>query len=376
IGRLAGGVAHDFNNLLMVVGGHARLLLRRAGEDDDPARWSLEEIRRATERAASLTQQLLAFSRRQVLNPQVLDPCTVVRDACRMLERLVGENVEIVTRLAPETGRVRADATQMEQVLMNLAVNARDAMPDGGVLVVETANAVLGPEHVRQYPYVVPGPHVRIAVTDTGHGMDAETLERAFEPFFTTKPSGKGTGLGLSTVYGIVKQSGGYVWADSKPGAATTFSVYLPRVDAEPPAPAAAPPAPERAPRGSGTVLLVEDEAAVRNLAARVLSAAGYTVLAAASGAEALEQARRAGNVDLVLTDVVMPGMDGTELARRLRAARPGIAVVYMSGYTGDDLERRATLEAGAPFLQKPVPPDALVRGVREALEAARGAGS
>jgi PAS domain S-box-containing protein len=373
VGRLAGGVAHDFNNLLMVVGGHAQFLLRRAAEDD-PGRWSLEEIRKATERAASLTQQLLAFSRRQVLKPHVLDLNSVVQGVGRMLERLVGENVELVTRLGPALDPVLADATQMEQVMMNLALNARDAMPEGGVLVVETANAHLTEEDARLHSYVAPGPYVRLTVTDSGHGMDEDTLRRAFEPFFTTKPSGKGTGLGLATVYGIVKQSGGYVWASSTPGAATTFSVYLPRAVAEaaPPAPAPAPP-PERERPHSGTVLLVEDAVPVRTLASRVLSDAGYTVLEAGSGAEALEVAAHAGPIDLLLTDVVMPGMDGTELARRLRAQRPHVPVVFMSGYTGEEVDRRLAIEESAFFLQKPVPPDELLRGVREALEAARG---
>jgi PAS domain S-box-containing protein len=376
VGRLAGGVAHDFNNLLMVVGGHAQFLLRRVPEDD-PGRWSLEEIRKATERAAALTQQLLAFSRRQVLKPQVLDLNSVVRGVGRMLERLVGENVELVTRLDPALGLVRADATQMEQVLMNLTLNGRDAMPEGGVLVVETSNAELTEEDARQFTYVVPGPHILLSVTDTGHGMDSDTLGRAFEPFFTTKPSGKGTGLGLSTVYGIVKQSGGYIWARSTPGAATTFSVYLPRVQAEPaPVPPPAAPAPEeRDRRGSGTILLVEDAAPVRTLASRVLTDAGYTVLEAASGAEALEVAARAGAIDLLLTDVVMPGMDGTELARRLRAQRPEVPVVLMSGYTGEEVDRRLAIEESAAFLQKPVAPEELLRATREALEAARRGG-
>ena len=368
VGRLAGGVAHDFNNLLMAIGGHAQLLLRRVPEGD-PRRRSLEEIRKGTERAASLTRQLLAFSRQQVLQPRVVDPGAVVEGMEAMLERLIGEDVELVTRLA-HTGRVLADPTQLEQVLLNLAVNARDAMPDGGVLVIETADAELGEEDAARHPYVVPGRFVLLAVTDTGHGMDEATRERVFEPFFTTRPDG--TGLGLSTVYGVVKQSQGYVWVDSVPGRATTFRVYLPRVDAPAQAPAA-PPEAGPAPAGTGTVLLVEDDPGVRALARDALEEAGFTVLAAPDGTAALRLAARHGaGVDVLLTDVVMPGMSGPELARVLRLREPALEVVFMSGYPGHELVRRGTESEGARFLQKPVEPAALVRAVAAAAEARR----
>jgi two-component system cell cycle sensor histidine kinase/response regulator CckA len=371
VGQLAGGVAHDFNNILMAVGGHVQLLLRRTPEDD-PARWSLEEIRKGTTRAAALTGQLLAFSRRQVLRPRVLDLNAVVEGMVPMLERLIGADVELVTRLDHGIGTVRADPSQLEQVLMNLAVNARDAMPEGGVLVVSTDEARLTATDAARAAYLVPGPYVVLTVTDTGHGMEPATLERIFEPFFTTKEAGRGTGLGLATVYGIVKQSGGYVWADSVPGKATTFRVYLPResvpATAEPEAPAA--PAPRR---GTETVLLAEDEPSVRALAATVLRDAGYTVVEAANGADALRAAEgHEGPVHLLLTDLVMPGMGGRELARRLREARPGLPVVFMSGYAEEVAPGRGRPEPGAAYVQKPIAPDELARRVRQALDEAR----
>ncbi|HEX2094085.1 MAG TPA: PAS domain S-box protein, partial [Longimicrobiaceae bacterium] len=328
IGRLAGGVAHDFNNLLTAIRGNAELLLLDI-PPDDPGREDVEEIRRAAERAAGLTRQLLAFSRRQVLQPRVLDLNAVVLDMERMLRRLIGEDVELVTRLERTAAHVRADPGQLEQVLLNLAVNARDAMPSGGRLIVETRNARLDEELKRTYPYVVPGPYVLLAVTDTGHGMDRETQERVFEPFFTTKP--RGTGLGLSTVYGIVKQSGGYIWVYSEPENGTTFRIYLPPVEA--PSEEAAPGPGAAAPtRGAETVLLAEDEETVRRLAKRVLQRSGYTVLEAADGEEALRVAEaHRGPIHLLVTDVVMPRLGGRDLAARLLAARPGLRVLYVS---------------------------------------------
>ena len=371
VGRLAGGVAHDFNNLLMAIGGHAQLLLRRM-EGDDPRRRSVEEIRAGTERAAALTRQLLAFSRRQVMEPRVIDPAAVVEGMHDMLHRLIGEDVELVIRCASD-GHVRADPTQLEQVLMNLAVNARDAMPHGGVLVVETADDRLTEADAQRYAYVRPGRYVRLTVTDSGHGMDEATLQRVFEPFFTTKALGKGTGLGLSTVYGIVKQSEGYVWVESVPGSATTFRVYLPRVDAPTDALPAAEPA--AVPAARGTVLLVEDDDAVRALARDALAEAGFTVLAAPGGAEAL-RAAAAHAVDLLLADVVMPGIGGPELARRVRELHPGAAVLFMSGYPGEEVMVRGIAVEDAALLQKPVSPDELVRRAAEALEPRRGGGA
>ncbi|HEX8393269.1 MAG TPA: PAS domain S-box protein [Longimicrobium sp.] len=365
VGRLAGGIAHDFNNILMAVGGHVQLLLRRTPEED-ATRWSLEEIKKGADRAAALTRQLLAFSRRQVLRPTVLDVNDVVRGVIPMLERLIGEDVELVASLEPDLGTVRADSAQLEQVLMNLAVNARDAMPEGGVLVISTQTAALTERDHDQYRYVVPGRYLLLTVTDTGHGMDAQTVERIFEPFFTTKEAGRGTGLGLATVYGIVKQSGGYVWADSIPGRATTFRVYLPFTEMpQTVAEAPQPPLPPR--RGAETVLLAEDEPAVRMLIGAVLGDAGYTVLSAANGAEALSvAAAHPGPIHLLVSDVVMPEMGGPELARLLRAARPGTRVLFLSGYTEDAVRQRLP-EGG--FVQKPVDPDELARRVRETLD-------
>jgi len=369
IGRLAGGIAHDFNNLLTAIKGHAELIL-----DDDtlPAhrREDLAEIREAAERAANLTRQLLAFSRKQVLKPEILDLNAVTRSMRTMLERLIGEDVHFVGRLAPDLGPVRADPGQLEQVLMNLIVNARDAMPGGGTLLIETANVEVSAEDAARHTGAEPGSYVLLAVSDTGVGMSRDVQEKIFEPFFTTKEPGKGTGLGLATVYGIVKQSGGLVEVESEPGQGTTFRVYLPRVDA--PAPPHPGPAPVPAsPAGLETILLVEDEAAVRSFVRKVLRRKGYNVLEAASRPEALRLSRAyRAPIHLLLTDVVMPEMGGREIADRLTAERPGMRVLFTSGYTEDAVVDRGVLIPGIRFLGKPFTPQDLTRKVREVLDA------
>ncbi|HEU0014895.1 MAG TPA: ATP-binding protein [Longimicrobium sp.] len=368
VGRLASGVAHDFNNLLTAIRGNAELLLADV-PPDSPSREDVEEIRRAADRAAALTRQLLAFSRRQVLQARVLDLNDSVRAMERMLPRLLGEDVELVTRLDPALGRVRADPSQVEQVVMNLAVNARDAMPHGGVLVVSTENAVLDEALRRRFPYVVPGAYALLEVIDTGHGMDAETAKLALEPFFTTKAPGKGTGLGLATVYGIVKQSGGYIWLDSRPGRGTSIRVYLPLVsdveaEADEVRQVLAIPA-----EGRETVLLVEDEDAVRRIGERVLSRAGYRVLTASTGAEAVAVSRQhPGTIHLLLTDLVMPRMGGRDLARRLVAERPGLRVLYVSGYDRDAADGTAPGDR-SDFIEKPFTSEALAEHVRRILD-------
>ena len=346
VGRLAGGIAHDFNNILTAINGHADLLLEDLGHHD-PRRADVDEIRRSAERAAGLTRQLLAFSRQQVLQPKVVDLNALVLDMDKLLRRLIGEDVELATVLDPTLGRVTADPGQLEQVIVNLAVNARDAMPQGGKLTLETRNIDLDSSYTLEHSLVKPGPYVQLTVSDSGIGMDEETQAHAFEPFFTTKPRGQGTGLGLAMVYGTVKQSGGFIWVYSEPGRGATFKIYLPRVDA--PVESAAPPAPvERPPRGSETVLLAEDEPAVRAIARQALERQGYTVLAAPSGADALALAAQHGaTIHLLLTDVVMPGMSGRDLADRLTAQRPGIRVLYISGYTDNAIVRHGMLEPG-----------------------------
>jgi len=370
VGRLAGGIAHDFNNILTAITGHADLLLEDLGHHD-PRRADVDEIRRSAERAAGLTRQLLAFSRQQVLQPKVVDLNALVLDMDKLLRRLIGEDVELATALDPTLGRVTADPGQLEQVIVNLAVNARDAMPQGGKLTLETRNIDLDSSYRLEHSLVKPGPYVQLTVSDSGIGMDEETQAHAFEPFFTTKPRGQGTGLGLAMVYGTVKQSGGFIWVYSEPGHGATFKIYLPRVDA--PVESATPPAPvERPPRGSETVLLAEDEPAVRAIAQQVLERQGYTVLAAPSGADALALAAQHGaTIHLLLTDVVMPGMSGRDLADRLTAQRPGIRVLYISGYTDNAIVRHGMLEPGLAYLQKPFRPDALVRKVRDVLDEA-----
>jgi two-component system, cell cycle sensor histidine kinase and response regulator CckA len=370
VGRLAGGVAHDFNNLLTAIQGNVEMLLLEvphAGAMRD----DLMEIKRASTRAASLTRQLLAFSRKQMLAPKVLDLNAVVREMERMLGRVIGEDVQLVTVLHAVHAAVMADPGQLEQVVLNLAVNARDAMPRGGTLRIETREVVLSETEAQRYPYRVdPGAYVRLAVSDTGTGMPPEVLARVFEPFFTTREPGKGTGLGLSTVYGIVKQSGGYVWAESEEGRGSTFRVYLPRVNAEPERAEPHPePAAERG--GAGVVLLVEDEEGVRSLSRRILERRGYTVLAARDAAEARRLfAGNGSRVDLLLTDVVMPHESGRELAEALLPLQPDLRVVFMSGYTDDALIRHGVLEDRFRLLEKPFAPEGLVRVVREALEA------
>lgn len=371
VGRLAGGVAHDFNNILTVISSYAGLALRGL-RGEDPLRRDLEEIRKASDRATALTRQLLAFSRRQVLQPSVIDLNQLLEGVEKMLRRLIGEDVDLRMSPAPDLGRIRADPGQVEQVVMNLVVNARDAMPEGGALTLLTENVELDDEFVLNHAGARSGPHVMLAVSDTGCGMDASVLERLFDPFFTTKPAGKGTGLGLATVYGIVSQSGGAIWAESAPGEGSTFRVYFPRVDAEVDA-RPAEPRMARPPVGAATILLVEDDAALRQLAQRILSAAGHTVLEAANGGEALLLCERHGpSLTLLLADVVMPGMSGRELASRIGSLAPNARILFMSGYTDDAILHHGVLEHGTFFLPKPFTPETLLSRVEEVL-ATRG---
>jgi signal transduction histidine kinase/CheY-like chemotaxis protein len=371
IGRLAGGVAHDFNNLLTVILGRTDILLHPL-KPEDPMRRGIELIQRTAGRAADLTRQLLAFSRKQVLEAVVVDLNAVTAEMKDLLGRLIGEDIALVTAPTTGLGHVKADRGQIEQVLMNLAVNARDAMPQGGHLIVETANVDLDGDFVRRHVGARPGPHVMLAVSDSGVGIPREVQPHIFEPFFTTKEQGRGTGLGLATVYGIVKQSGGYITVDSESGRGTTFRIYLPRVDAAAPA-ADRSARPTAAAGGTETILLVEDEEGVRELARDILRSSGYTVIEARNGAEALLLCERhQGPLDLLLTDVVMPRMSGRELAERLAALRPDLIVLYMSGYTDDAVIRHGVLGAGTAFLQKPFTPGALVGRVRETLDLAR----
>ncbi|MGE0453208.1 MAG: PAS domain S-box protein [Vicinamibacteria bacterium] len=370
IGRLAAGIAHDFNNLLGVIVGYCDLM-----EHDvlpERARKRLGQVKDAGVRAASLTRQLLAFSRRQVLEPRVLDLNAVVADAAKLIERLIGEDIALRTRLAEDLGRVRADPGQMQQVIMNLAVNARDAMANGGSLSIETANADLDEEYAAAHAGMLAGSYVMLALSDTGAGMDAATQARIFEPFFTTKELGKGTGLGLATVYGVVKQSGGYIWVYSEPGRGTTFKVYLPRVDAAAEIPEAQR-AQTSAPGGSETILVVEDDSSLRELARECLERDGYAVLDAPSAFAALELARlHPARIHLLLTDVVLPGMNGRALADQLAKLFPDVRVLYVSGYTHDAIARHGVLEAGIHFLSKPYAHETLARKVREVLDEGR----
>ena len=367
VGQLAGGIAHDFNNLLTAISGYSQLALRALGAED-PLRRYIEEVKKAGDRAAALTRQLLAFSRKQVLQPKVLDLNFIVLDLEKMLRRLIGENIELSTVLNPDLGSIKIDPGQMEQVIMNLVVNARDAMPEGGKLLIETENVYLSDNYTKQHIGVSPGPYVMLAISDTGMGMEEETQEHIFEPFFTTKELGKGTGLGLSTVYGIIKQSEGSIWVYSEVGEGTTFKIYLPRVD-------------EGAQHytksletdanlhGSETILLAEDEEIVRNLAREVLESYGYHVLEAANGGSALlicEQYKE--TIHLLLTDVIMPEMSGHTLVERLAGLRPQMKVLYMSGYTDSGMAQRGVMAEGAHFIQKPFSPRDLMRKIREVL--------
>ncbi len=365
VGRLAGGVAHDFNNILGVIIGYGEIVSRRLPRGD-PLAGKVAEILKASERAAGLTRQLLAFSRQQVLQPRVLDLNSVIGGMEEMLRRLIGENIELETRLREPLGAVMADPGQMEQVVMNLAVNAQDAMPEGGSLLVETRDVELDASYVRQHPSARLGPHVMLAVSDTGCGMDPETMGQIFEPFFTTKPMGKGTGLGLSTVYGIVDQSDGSIEVYSEPGHGTTFKIYLPRVEGEA-GPAAV--TASSLPPGSKTVLLVEDEEGMRAMIRETLEDAGYRVLEAGTPGQALAVAEaHPGTIHMMLTDVVMPGMSGPDLAERLAPLRPDARVVYMSGYTDDAIGQHGLLDARTHFLQKPFTSQQLLTKCREVL--------
>jgi two-component system cell cycle sensor histidine kinase/response regulator CckA len=369
IGQLAGGIAHDFNNLLTTVLGYSDMALSQLSAHD-PIREDILEIRKAGERASNLTRQLLAFSRKQVFEPRVLDLNALIAESSRMLARLIGEHIRFVTELDPELASVRADPGQVEQVIVNLVVNARDAMPEGGALTMRTGNANVTAATARDHFGVAPGRYVVIAVADTGVGIDPETQKRIFEPFFTTKDKPHGTGLGLATVYGIVSQSGGHIFVASEPGRGSTFAIYLPRVE-ELASAAGAAAAPAAVRRGSETILLVEDEDAVRGLTLRGLQSSGYTVLQASSAEEALPiAARHAGRLDLLLTDVIMPGASGPELARRLLEKRPGTRVLYVSGYTDASMASQGA-DDGAFFLQKPFTPETLARKVREILDLA-----
>jgi PAS domain S-box-containing protein len=370
VGRLAGGVAHDFNNLLTAISGYSDLLLHRL-PDYSTLRRDVEEIRKAGDRAAMLTRQLLAFSGRQVLQPKVLDLNTVVTNLGQMLRRLIGKDIELSTDLSPSLSRVKADPGQIGQVIVNLAVNARDAMPDGGRITIATADAELSPAYAVVHTDVRPGPHVLLSVADTGQGMSDETQAHLFEPFFTTKERGKGTGLGLATVYGIVQQSGGHIRVNSAADRGSTFLIYLPRVEAPEDGVQRAdrPLLPHPSP-GTETVLLAEDEEMVRRLAREILSGNGYKVLEAGNGREALllSEAHR-GEIHLLLTDVVMPKMSGRELTERIRPLRPDLRILFMSGYTDDAILRHGVLEDGIPFLQKPFTAEELARKVREVLD-------
>src|SRR6202041_2356534 len=368
VGRLAGGVAHDFNNLLMVINGYTEVLLEQLPHGSAMHN-KVESIQQAADRAATLTRQLLAFSRKQLLELKVVDVNKVVGDMERLLRPLIGENIELVTRLSTQTGHTRADVSQLEQVIMNLVVNAKDAMPEGAKLTFQSADVMVGPAF-SQHRFIQPGRYAVISVSDTGHGMDKETQTRIFEPFFTTKEKGKGTGLGLSTVYGIVKQSNGYVFAQTEVGAGTTFNVYLPRVEesAEEQSPAKA--APHEA-GGCETVLLVEDEESVRELVRLTLVSRGYKVIEAENGECGLHAAEMCkDHIDILITDVVMPGIGGRELAKNLLSIRPDISVLYLSGYTEDAVITQGALGPNIAFLQKPFTLQNLARKVREVLRA------
>jgi len=369
VGQLAGGIAHDFNNLLTVIRGHSELLAS-AIDEADPRQQGILQIHEASRRAAALTRQLLAFTRKQELQPRLLDANDALEQLFPMLQRLIGEDVEVSLHLARETTMIMADAGQLDQVITNLVVNARDAMPRGGTIVLTTDNVELDGAYALQHEPTVPGSYVMIAVSDTGTGMNETTRARIFEPFFTTKPAGRGCGLGLSTVYGIVKQSGGYIWVYSELGRGTTFKVYLPHATATAGAPAS-PDVPEtRLPGGTETVLLVEDDHALRSLGRQILARQGYTVLDAVNGRDALHLGtRHEGRIDLLITDMVMPELGGDAVAERLTAARPRLRTLYMSGYTDHDIIRRGMLGPHDAFIQKPFTAAGLLQAVRDVLD-------
>ena len=370
VGRLAGGIAHDFNNLLTVIRLNTEIIIEGL-DPADPRAEDVAQIRNAADRASALTRQLLAFSRKQILQPRVLDLNSVVSSLEPMLRRLIGEDISIACSSGAR-GYVVADPGQLEQVLVNLVVNARDAMPQGGRITIATLNAALDENYTSEHSPVIPGRYIALTVGDTGIGMDKDTKEHAFDPFFTTKEAGKGTGLGLATVYGIVKQSGGYVWIYSEPGLGSTIKVYLPEVSAAAAFTSAgeSPSAAKVASRGSETILLVEDEDAVRSLACRILEKQGYRVLTAEHGRAAMEIAtREEGRIDMVLTDIVMPGLNGRGLVEKLTGIRPTIKSLYMSGYTDDDIVRRGFVEPSKSFLQKPFTSEALIQTVRKVLD-------
>jgi PAS domain S-box-containing protein len=367
VGRLAGGVAHDFNNMLTVIAGYNRMILDEL-TTIDPLRGYAEEILKATDRAAALTNQLLTFSRHQIVQSRVIDLNAVIGQTENMLRRLIGEDIELAMRLGADAGNIRADPHQIEQAIVNLAVNARDAMPLGGRLTIETCNTRIDETYSKTHMGVKPGEFVLIAVSDTGHGIDSATRQNIFEPFFTTKPRGKGTGLGLATVYGMVKQSGGDIWVYSEPDQGTTFKLYFPRVMG--PASPGLVEEPQRTRPGEfETLLLVEDERQVRDLEVRMLEQLGYTVLAAASGEEALSISRaHAGRISLLVSDVVMPNMSGKQVAQSLLASRPGIRVLFLSGYTENTIGHHGVLDSTVDFLTKPFTREALARKVRDIL--------
>jgi two-component system, cell cycle sensor histidine kinase and response regulator CckA len=365
VGRLAGGIAHDFNNMLSVIIGYSELLQERF--ETGPSRKAADEIKKAAERTVSLTRQLLAFSRRQILSPRILDLNITIADLSTMLNRMIGEDIELVVAPSPALGCVKADPAQVEQIIMNLVVNARDAMPHGGKVVIATSNLEVDASNANEHPSVRPGSYVLLAVSDTGSGMSETTMLHIFEPFFTTKGPGKGTGLGLSMVYGVVNQSGGYIWVDSALGKGTTFRIYLPRVNE------AATVEPRRVElpmaKGSETILLVEDEESLRLLTASSLESNGYKVLQAGGGEEAMRLAKEHGYVDLWMTDVVMPGLSGRDLAALLRRSLPEVKLLYISGYTGDVISEHGVFEAEAILLEKPFTKNALLTKVRMVLD-------
>jgi two-component system cell cycle sensor histidine kinase/response regulator CckA len=371
IGRLAGGIAHDFNNLLTVISGYTQLLIERLTAEDASCA-ELVEIEKAASKAADLTSQLLSFSRKQFLKPVPLNLNDSVSGVFKLLRRLIGEDVEVMTRLEPDLGLVKADPTHIEQVLLNLAVNARDAMPNGGTLTIQTANVTLDEEYARVHNVILEsGPYVMLSMSDTGSGMDQATRARIFEPFFTTKESGKGTGLGLSTAYGIIKQSGGYIWVYSEPGMGATFKIYLPRVGSA--ESLLSDPEEPRTLDGNETILLVEDNDALSKLCVKALERLGYTVLSATNVDEALQTFYQHPGVDLLLTDVVLPASTGRRLADHLTARNPGLKVLYVSGYPDDTITRLGVVEPGIQFLPKPFTPQALARRVRETLDMTEG---